>query len=193
MLIHLFLNISFISGPVYSFPLLLKILGIFKVFIDASYVGGQPSSLCATQAYSLRLFCSRATDQLGVAGIFICLGAYFGGIAVGSGTFGKERVVFWRESSAGMSTLIYFLGIVNTLCLAKLVVDIPRIFLGGLFYTLALTLFFPYRSSFASIFVIVELLYLNAFAFGYFISTVFSSAQLNLIGTGAALFFSLVL
>jgi hypothetical protein len=84
-----------------------------------------------------------------------------------------------------MSAIPYFL--------AKLIVDIPRIFFGALFFAIALALFFPYRESWGALFGLILLLYFVSFAMGYWISTAFPMQKASLIGVGFALLWALVL
>ncbi len=76
---------------------------------------------------------------------------------------------------------------------AKFAVDVPRIWLGASFFSMAVALFFPYRSAFQYIYLTIILLYFNAFAMGYWISTAFPIQKAGLIGTGFALLWALVL
>jgi hypothetical protein len=119
------------------------------------------------------------------AGMFICLGILFAGISVGAQTFGREKIVFWRDTSAGMAAIPYFL--------AKFLSDIPRIMLGSLMYSVALILFYPYRQLFSNLMLVIFLVYFVSYAMGYFIGIYFPLAKSSLIGTGFALLFSLVL
>ncbi|KAI8800846.1 hypothetical protein BJ742DRAFT_779904 [Cladochytrium replicatum] len=79
-------------------------------------------------------------------------GTLFAGISVGANTFGRERMVFWCNTAAGMPTLPYFL--------AKIIADIPRILISsvGMIY-FALNAF---------------LLNAAAFAMGYFLTSIMS-------------------
>ncbi|KAJ3295381.1 hypothetical protein HK104_002720 [Borealophlyctis nickersoniae] len=149
------------------------------------YVGAQPPEVCATSAWNLQWYCRDPRDFITQAAMFIMLGVSFAGISVGTSTFGRERVVFWRDTSTGMSTTPYYL--------AKFFVDIPRIFIGAFMFSCALILFFPYRQRFASILLLIELMYFGAFAMGYFLSIAFKPAQVSLVGTGFALLWALVL
>lgn len=150
---------------------------------DFDYLGAPPESLCALAPWTSANQCSRPVDSLINAGMFITLGALFAGIAVGVNTFGRERVVYWRDTASGMATIPYYL--------AKVIIDIPRVFFGALLYSLALVLFFPYRQNFIGIFYLCLAIYFSAFAIGYFISIVFRRESTPLIGVGMALLFSI--
>ncbi|KAI8905545.1 P-loop containing nucleoside triphosphate hydrolase protein [Gorgonomyces haynaldii] len=149
------------------------------------FLGKNPQEVCSFTSINIVWFCQATVDQLGMAGMFICLGAMFAGISVGANTFGRERVVYWRDAASGMSVIPYFL--------AKFVVDIPRIVLGSTFYALALALFFPYRQAFVTLYILVVTIYFVSFAMGYWISTAFPLSRAALIGTGFALLWALVL
>jgi hypothetical protein len=117
--------------------------------------------------------------------MFICLGVLFSGISVAGNTFGKEKVVYWRDTAAGMPVFPYFV--------AKVLVDVPRIILGGTMFSVALVMFFPYAQSFVSLYLIVICLHFYAFALGYALSTAVSYAKMSLYGTGFSLLWALVL
>jgi ABC-type multidrug transport system ATPase subunit len=57
------------------------------------FVGAQPLPVCSFMPWNVGWFCSSAVDQLPMAGMFIALGCLFAGIAVGTNTFGREKVV----------------------------------------------------------------------------------------------------
>ncbi|KAJ3126574.1 hypothetical protein HK098_007403 [Nowakowskiella sp. JEL0407] len=146
-------------------------------------LGSLPLDVCITTPYVMRWRCWNPEDTLRQAGMFVALGTMFAGINVGSGTFGKEKVVYWRERATGLKTLPYFLG--------KAVVDLPRILFAAIMYSTALTLFFPYRQYFSDLYVSVLLLYFSAFAIGYTISIFFNNATVPLVGTAMSLLWAL--
>ncbi|KAH6565656.1 hypothetical protein BASA62_007159 [Batrachochytrium salamandrivorans] len=149
------------------------------------FIGAMPGSICATAPVNMQWQCNQPEDHLREAGMFIGLGSLFAGISVGANTFGREKVVYWRDTASGMNTIPYFL--------AKFIVDFPRVILGGSMFFLALVLFFPYSQSAGHLYAIVICLYFNAFAMGYWISTAFPIAKSGLIATGFALLWALVL
>lgn len=148
------------------------------------YLGRQPDEVCQVTPVFLRWACENPRDFLREVGLFMSLGVLFAGISVGTNTFGNERVVFWRDTSAGMPTLPYFL--------AKFVVDIPRIILAAFMFTLAFILQWNYRGTIFLIYAIVLLLYLSAFTMGYFLSTICKRESASLVGTAFALAWALV-
>ncbi|EGF80003.1 hypothetical protein BATDEDRAFT_37074 [Batrachochytrium dendrobatidis JAM81] len=149
------------------------------------FIGAMPGSICATAPVNLQWQCSRPEDHLREAGMFIGLGSLFAGISVGANTFGREKVVYWRDTASGMNTIPYYM--------AKFIIDFPRVILGGSMFFLAAVLFFPYSQSASHLYAIVICLYFNAFAMGYWISTAFPLAKSGLIATGFALLWALVL
>ncbi len=124
-------------------------------------------------------------DNIGSAGMFICLGVLFAGISVGGNTFGREKVVFWRDTASGMPAIPYFL--------AKLIVDLPRIVGGATFFSIALILLFPYRQLFRTLYLMVLSLYFMAFMMGYWLSAAFPMSKVPLYATGFSLLWALVL
>lgn len=60
-------------------------------------------------------------------------------------------------------------------------------------YTGAFIFFFAYRQQLSSLFLVIMLLYINAFAIGYFVSSVVGRPLFGLTGTGMSLAWALVL
>lgn len=60
-------------------------------------------------------------------------------------------------------------------------------------YTGAFIFFFAYRQQLSSLFLVILLLYINAFSIGYFVSSVVSRPMFGLTGTGMSLTWALVL
>ncbi|KAI8905546.1 hypothetical protein EDD86DRAFT_277572 [Gorgonomyces haynaldii] len=175
------------AGSVLSEMILHFCAGLFiSIAIqNFGFLGKNPDDQCAYVPINIIWFCQGTVDNLGNAGMFICLGVLFAGVSVGANTFGRERVVYWRDAASGMSAIPYFL--------AKFIVDIPRIILGSTFYFLALIILFPYYQSLGYLYTVVVLLYFVSFAMGYWISTAFPLSRAALIGTGFALLWALVL
>jgi len=152
---------------------------------DFVYLPKQPNEVCTLAPPNLQKQCFEPTDQLAFTGIFLSIGVLFSGMSVGSSTFGNEKVVFWRDTSAGQPTISYYL--------AKVVADIPRIIVAAIMFTASFILFFPYNSSFILIYLVVLALYFCAFAMGYFLSTIFDKKIVALASTGFSLLWALVL
>ncbi|KAJ3265557.1 hypothetical protein HK104_006280, partial [Borealophlyctis nickersoniae] len=150
-----------------------------------AYVAAQPKEVCDIAPVSLRAFCEDPQDEIRTAAMFIILGAMFAGTSVGSSTFGRERVVYFRDTSTGMRTFPYFL--------AKIVIDLPRIIVGGVMYAFALILFFPHRQDFVFILLVIEFMYFAAFAMGYHLSIAFKPNHVPLVSTGVSLLWALVM
>ncbi|KAI9220286.1 P-loop containing nucleoside triphosphate hydrolase protein [Blastocladiella britannica] len=151
---------------------------------NMEYLGAQPSGVCQFTPLMLQWACTEPIDHIREVGLFLSLGVLFAGISVGTQTYGNEMVVYWRDTSAGMPTLPYFLG--------KFLVDIPRIFIASIMFSFSMVLFWPYRSSFPELFLIILCLYYVAFAIGYALSTAISRQAVGLVGTGVALAWALV-
>ncbi|RIB11564.1 hypothetical protein C2G38_2250070 [Gigaspora rosea] len=109
----------------------------------------------------------------------------FAGISAGCMTFGYEMVVYWRDTSAGMKTIPYFL--------AKIIIDIPRILIAALMFTLSLIVFYPFQVDYYKLYLIILLNYISAWMMGYFVSIVIPKEKFGLVGTGVALAWGLVL
>jgi len=149
------------------------------------YIGGNPAESCSYVPLNIAYQCASAIDQLREAGMFISLGILFSGISVAGNTFGREKVVYWRDTSSGMSAIPYFF--------AKVLVDVPRIILGSTMFSVALVMFFPYAQSFLSLYLIVMCLHFYAFALGYALSTAVAYSSFAVYGTGFSLLWALVL
>ncbi|KAF9403186.1 hypothetical protein BGZ94_004681, partial [Podila epigama] len=152
---------------------------------DMSYIPRQPAEICAMAPVAIQLACATPMDDIRYVGMFMSLGVYFAGISVGASTFGDEKAVFWRDTSAGMPTLPYYV--------AKVLADVPRMIVAACMYTGAFIFFFAYRQQLSSLFLVILLLYINAFAIGYFVSAVVGRAMFGLTGTGMSLAWALVL
>jgi hypothetical protein len=109
----------------------------------------------------------------------------FAGIAVGSGTFGDEKVVYWRERQAGIPALPYFL--------AKILADVPRIALAAAGYLIAFILGFNNSESIGSLYLLILVLYLWGFSCGYFISAVTPKSAASLVGVVFALVWAIAI
>ncbi|KAI9100561.1 hypothetical protein DFS34DRAFT_592447 [Phlyctochytrium arcticum] len=155
---------------------------------STDYLGLFPREVClmAGGALGRGAGCSLATDALPTAGAFITLGVLFAGVTVGSATFGgggRERVVFWRDSSSGMSALPYFL--------AKWIADFPRMILATVMFTLALAIFLPFREQLYELSALILVLYFASFSMGYFLAAVLKPSSVALATTGFVLLWSL--
>ncbi|KAI8586477.1 hypothetical protein BDZ88DRAFT_429014 [Geranomyces variabilis] len=165
------------------------ICGLFLSVASVSndYNGLLPSSVCALAPPLLGqgLGCSVPLDQLSLSGLFITLGPLFAGVMVGASTFGLERVVYWRDTSAGMPLLPFFL--------AKWAADFPRMITSSIMFTLSLALLLPYHSSLVDIGILISALYFCAFSMGYFLSTVVQPRAVHLASTGFVLLWCMLL
>ncbi|KAK3828723.1 MAG: hypothetical protein J3Q66DRAFT_435206 [Benniella sp.] len=116
----------------------------------------QPAEICAMAPPSIQLSCATPVDDIRYVGMFMALGVFFAGINVGACTFGDEKAVFWRDTSAGMPTLPYYL--------AKVLADVPRIIVASCMYAGVFIFFFAYHEQLSSLLLLILLLYINAFA-----------------------------
>jgi len=144
------------------------------------YLGPLPAQVCATAPLSLQAKCLMPqNDTLRQIGQFFSWGIGFAGIAVGAGTFGNERVVYWREQASGIPALPYYL--------AKVVADLPRIALAAACFLLSFIIGFNNNESFASLYLTLLALYFWGFSSGYFISAIVSRQLSSLVGVVYAL------
>jgi hypothetical protein len=153
---------------------------------NAYFLGPLPDDLCATVPIALQDKCRvPQADSLRQIGQFVCWGIGFAGIAVGSGTFGNEKVVYWRERQAGIPALPYFF--------AKILADVPRIALAAACFMLAFILGYNNNQSIGSLYIILFLLYLWGFSCGYFISAISPRSAAPLVGVVFALVWAIAL
>ncbi|RGB39200.1 hypothetical protein C1646_690392 [Rhizophagus diaphanus] len=150
-----------------------------------TYIGKAPSELCSVTPVVIAPACFLAKDTLQQVGTFMALGVTFAGISAGGSTFGYEKVVYWRDTAAGMRTIPYFF--------AKFIADIPRLVIAAAMFTCSFILFYPYRAFILELYLIILLSYLAAWTMGYFLSAIVTKEKLGLIGTGFALGWGLVL
>ncbi|KAG0078817.1 hypothetical protein BGZ92_001301, partial [Podila epicladia] len=77
---------------------------------DMTYIPRQPAEICAMAPVAIQLSCATPMDDIRYVGMFMALGVFFAGISVGASTFGDEKAVFWRDTSAGMPSLPYYMA-----------------------------------------------------------------------------------
>ncbi|CAG8500570.1 10166_t:CDS:10 [Dentiscutata erythropus] len=152
---------------------------------NLDYIGKAPREICEITPFVLLPICLNAKDSIQNVGVFMALGVTFAGISAGGSTFGYEKVVYWRDTAAGMRTIPYFV--------AKLVADIPRLLIAALMFSLAFIVFYSFKAPYWQIYIIVLFTYVSAWAMGYFISAVTTKEKLSLVGTGFALGWGMVL
>ncbi|KAG0334541.1 hypothetical protein BG004_000365, partial [Podila humilis] len=93
---------------------------------DMMYIPRQPAEICAMAPVAIQLSCATPLDDIRYVGMFMALGVFFAGISVGTSTFGDEKAVFWRDTSAGMPTLPYYM--------AKILADVPRMIVAVILF-----------------------------------------------------------
>ena len=96
------------------------------------YIGRVEPDVCEVLSpAAMQQICTQpVSDGYTGTGNFMSFAIGFAGIAVGSTTFGAERVVFFRHASTGLDTIPYFL--------AKTINDLPRIGIAALLTTFLL-------------------------------------------------------
>ncbi|KAI9223239.1 hypothetical protein BC828DRAFT_376433 [Blastocladiella britannica] len=149
------------------------------------YLGKFPSALCDVTPFPLMPACRAPVNTLPSSGMFMAIAVFFAGVSSGANTFGLERVVYWRDVASGMPTLPYFA--------AKVVVDIPRIVLAGVWFCVGVMFMWPNRGPWVEILGVITALYYSAFSMGYFISTVALNSSIGVMATSASLLWALVL
>ncbi|KAI9228514.1 MAG: hypothetical protein DHS80DRAFT_27237 [Piptocephalis tieghemiana] len=139
-----------------------------------------PDQVCDTVPLAMQEACRQPqSDYLRQVGQFIAWGIGFAGIAVGSGTFGNERVVAWRERATGSALFPYFM--------AKSIADIPRAAIAAAMFLLSFILTFNSTQSTITLYLIVFALYFVGFSSGFLISAIVSRQKAALVGVVFAL------
>ena len=152
---------------------------------NAMFTGPVPYLFCEVGAQASLSNCKLPLeDQIQNIAVFLAWGISFAGIAAGLQTFGNERVIFWRESASGMSSMSYFFG--------KVIADIVRVvFAATCFFTFFL-LGFTNVGSLGDLYLMILLLYWFGFSMGYFISQIAKPANAALLGVAFSLVFCVV-
>eukprot|EP00002_Diphylleia_rotans_P014241 TRINITY_DN2776_c0_g1_i1.p1 TRINITY_DN2776_c0_g1~~TRINITY_DN2776_c0_g1_i1.p1 ORF type:complete len:894 (+),score=204.72 TRINITY_DN2776_c0_g1_i1:62-2743(+) len=154
---------------------------------DLVYIGPLPEPVAATcpfELYSMGTCDLPVRDTFVSSGNLIAWGIGFAGIASAVGTFGNEKVVYWRESASGLNPLSYFLS--------KVLADIPRIVLASTLFFLAYIFVFTPVGSLGDLYVIMLMLYWAGFSSGYFISQLVRVEVAPLVGVAFALVWAIV-
>ncbi|KAF0543785.1 putative ATP-dependent permease ADP1 [Gigaspora margarita] len=151
---------------------------------DMDYIGKAPKEICEIAPFILLPFCLKPNDLIQHVGTFMAVGVTFSGISAGFSTFGYEKIVYWRDTSAGMCTIPYFM--------AKIVADIPRLVIASLMFSLAFIIFFSFKTTLIQIYIIILFTYIAAWAMGYFISALVTKEKISLAGAGFALGWGMV-
>jgi len=148
--------------------------------------GPIPAGAVELCPYELGSLCTNPVidGYIGMTG-FLCWSIGFAGIAVGAGTFGNEKIQFWREQGAGMNFIVYFY--------AKLVSDIPRIGFAAFCFTAAFTSGFASESTFGRVYACVLLMYYSGFALGYLTSAFCKPEMAALVGVAISMLFAIAL
>eukprot|EP00835_Amoeboradix_gromovi_P004786 NODE_397_length_9427_cov_0.309605.p1 type:complete len:818 gc:universal NODE_397_length_9427_cov_0.309605:6531-8984(+) len=154
---------------------------------DFNYIGKLPPRTCdiTIDGSPVNVMCKSPTDLISNSGMLMIFGILFSGQAAAVPTFSHEKTVYWRDRSSGMPALPYYL--------AKITVDIPRIILAAIFYTLAFLVFVDYRSSIYWIFFLVVCTYFTAFHMGYFLSIILPKESVLLASAASSLFWGFLL
>eukprot|EP01135_Chromosphaera_perkinsii_P007607 Nk52_evm63s914 gene=Nk52_evmTU63s914 len=152
---------------------------------DAAFVGPMPYILCTNGVRAAQKTClAPLRNDIQSIAVFLAWGVSFAGIASGIQTFGNERVVFWRESAAGLSSLAYFM--------AKVTADFVRVVSATAFFFAFFTFGYTNVGDQGDLFVIIMLLYWFGFAMGYFISQIAKPVNAALLGVALSLVFCVV-
>ena len=113
---------------------------------------------------------------------FMCFGVLFASIASASATFGEEQVNYWRECSAGLNSIPYFV--------AKWIANFPRIVGAALFFYISFSIKFSDTASAGDIYAVILTLYWFGFSIGYVVSQCVPIRYASMLGVLIALIFA---
>eukprot|EP00762_Andalucia_godoyi_P004815 ANDGO_07260.mRNA.1 Putative white-brown complex homolog protein 30 len=154
---------------------------------DSTYVGSIPEAdspllcpLILSEACSLPL-----RDRLTNVAQILLWGMSFAGISCSASSLGKNKPNYWREVSTGLGTFPFVF--------AALTVDCVRITIASFLFSLSFTAFFVTPMPLTDMFLIALMVYWNAFAIGYFLSTLIRIERVALLGVVLALLFAVLL
>ena len=149
------------------------------------FVGPMPSPVCAIQALPLLPMCYMPQAALySQIGNFVCFGALFTAIASSAEVFSAEQPNYWRECSAGLLTVPYFLG--------NLLGNLPRMFLSALLFWLSFAFMYRDTGPGGGLFVIVLGIYWFGYSLGFVVSQLASPQNTALMGVLFALVFAVL-
>ena len=155
-------------------------LVVSSVSTDLQYVGPLPDVVCKTVTRDLNDACtSPLIDSYQGTANFLCFGTIFAAISVSTGTFGNEQVNYWRECTAGLKTVPYFL--------AKWLIELPNIVMASMFFWFAFLIRFPNTNTAGHLYELFFAMYWWAWALGFLLSSVASPKNVFLLGVLAAL------
>jgi ABC-type multidrug transport system ATPase subunit len=133
---------------------------------------------------SLREFFNRPIDDPIISEASLtCMAIGMTGITAALRVFGGEQIVYWREASAGMSTVSYFL--------AKNITHLLFVVLSPLLYLTPFLTFVSARAPLWEYYWICVLLQFTTTGLGYLISLVVPSGLAQLAGVVTVLVFSM--
>jgi len=154
--------------------LLLKLLTHFVQGVSLSislsyteaYIGPFPYIFCKYGAApALFLQCTHPyVETVAVSGMILSFTITFVAIGEGVNSFIDEKVVYWRECQAGLSTFAYYFG--------KVVVDLFVLWLSMTMFVAGYALNFPNSGDWGELYAIIFLMYLFGWAQGYVLSSI---------------------
>ena len=155
------------------------------VFKGSEFIGPLSEEVQELCPPDLALICSYPqSNDLPVQGSFTILALGLLGLASSSRCFGREKVVWFRESEAGLPTLPYFLA---KCCSQVLMILIAP----GAFLTMYYAILQP-RSTYREIYEIYVIATYVAFGFGYTISIILHEKQAVLASIVTQLVFTML-
>lgn len=174
--------------------MLVFIAGFFLglVFSDSKYEPPLPqqivnkslSAFGSAPPPSLVSFFSRPVDDPIISEASLsCMAIGMTGVTAALRVFGNEQLVYWREASAGMSTLAYFL--------AKNVTHFLFILLSPLLYLAPYMTFVSCRANIMSYYQVLVVIQFATTGLGYLVSTVVPGGLAQLAGVVVVLVFSM--
>ena len=151
------------------------------------FIGPMPSPVCSVQALPLITSCHMPQDALYTQiGNFICFGVLFAAIASSSQVFSSEQPNYWRECSAGLLTVPYFVG--------HFLGNQPRMIASAILFFLSFSIMYRDTAGVGQpgLFGIILGLYWFGYSLGYLVSQIASPQNTSLMGVLFALVFAVL-
>ena len=172
-----YLGIAFLS-PSYELPMPSAVVGTCSCMMKKQLIFPEIEGFTDRS----NNFCSCTDpleDNVGLMGMYFCMGVGVLTAAASCTTFGSERHMFWRESGAGVKLISYFI--------AKAVIDAIKGFLYSVFFLSTFILIAAPYGSYGSYLGIIYVLIFAVQGLGYIASLILSPRNAAFVAVLTAL------
>ena len=147
-------------------------------------VPGIPVPLCQLYNEGIQTSCQFPNPILGPfvnSAQYMCFGITFAAIAISSATFGAEAPNYWREASAGLQTVPYFV--------AKTLVNVPRIVAAAFCFWVTYNISFVVTGNPSGYYATFLMAYWFGYNLGYLVSQLVPMRMVSIFAVMVALIF----